>query len=84
MLTKEEEIRVVEAFLRCKGLSRTCEHLNEKWGFSMKWSKPSIKITLKRCLRKSIKKVILSRDKYLRRGTVIAFGDSDAEVSTIF
>lgn len=83
-LTKEEEVRVVETYLKFKTLSRVSEHLNEKWGYCSKWSKPCLKATLRRCLKKSIKKVIVSKNKYLSRTEPIEFTDSEEDLASLF
>jgi hypothetical protein len=83
-MTKEEENRVIETYLRFKNVSKTSEFLSEKWGFSLKWSRQNINITLKRCLKKSLKKIVISKEKYLSRGTPFFFDDSDQEVSSLF
>ena len=81
--THEEKERVVNAFLKEGSYEKTSTALNETWGYSIKWSLNSLKAVVRHAIKKSIKKTILSRDKYLPRGTEILFSDSEPEIRSL-
>ena len=49
----------------------------------MKWSEQSIKSVMKHTLKQSLKKVILSKDKYLKKLGNIDFGTSERYINRL-
>lgn len=82
--TKEEEKRVVEFVLKYKSIDTVIGKLNVIYGHNSKWTKNALTMVIKHSLKRAIKKIILSKQKYLRKGPIIYFGTNELEVDSLF